>query len=176
MGKMKNTIDYFLVWIQDVSTPDVIIISDIRRRTRSEPGEKWGQLWRRPGGVERMEVEEDINLTKASAGRFKEKLTSAAREGWSKVMNRLRGRELKREGSELVVEKMLQSKGGEGGKVLLSEEVRGKWMEESEVGRVDVEVVVEEREMDLLSVRSSESKKTKAGFGFLEKMEDEERD
>jgi hypothetical protein len=106
-----------------------------------------------------MEVEEDINLTKASATRLKEKLTSAAKEGWSKVMNRLRGREMKREGSELVVEKRVQSEGGGGGKVLLSEEVRGEWMDESEVGRVDVEVVVEEREPDSLSVRSSESKK-----------------
>ncbi len=107
-------------------------------------------------GVERMEVEEDTNITKASAGRLKEKLTSAAKEGWSKVMNRLRGRELKREGSELVVEKRLQSEGGEGGKLLLSEEVRGEWLEESEAGRVEVEVVEEEREMDSLSVRSSE--------------------
>jgi hypothetical protein len=129
-------------------------------------------------GVERMEVEEDLNKTKASvsAGRLKERLTSAAREGWSKVMNRLRGRELKREGGELVVEKRMQSVSDEVGKSLLSEEVRGEWMDESEAGTVEVEVVEEEKEADSMSVRSSDSKKIRAGFGFLDKMEDEERD
>ncbi len=123
-------------------------------------------------GVEMMEMEEDNNIPKASAARFKEKLTSAAKEGWSKVMNRLRGKELKREGSELVVEKRTQVDGGK----VLSEEMRGEWLDESEVGRVDLEVMVDEREADSLSVKSNESKKTKAGFGFLETMEDEGRD
>jgi hypothetical protein len=55
-------------------------------------------------GVEMMEMEEDNDSIKAGAIRMKDRLTNAAKEGWGKVMSRLRGKELKREGKVIVVE------------------------------------------------------------------------
>ncbi len=47
-------------------------------------------------GVEAMEVAEEAAIEKASMGKIRERITSAAREGWGKLVSRLRGKEFKR--------------------------------------------------------------------------------
>ncbi len=126
-------------------------------------------------GVEMMEMEEDNDSLKAGAIRMKDRLTNAAREGWGKVMSRLRGKEMKREGNVIVVEEKGKKGGWNNGKGV-SEEMRGEWVEESGVGKVEMELVVEDSEVDTASVKSNDSRRTRTGFGFLEAMEDEEHD
>ncbi len=124
-------------------------------------------------GVEAMEVVEEATMEKASMGRIRERITSAAREGWGKLVGRLRGKEIKREGSVLVVEKASQEAGVEG---RVSEEMKGEWLDESEIGRVEIEVVDGNIGGETNSVKSNESRQTRMGFDFLDAMTDEGKD
>ncbi len=121
-------------------------------------------------GVEAMEVVEGASF-KASSVRIKERITAAAREGWAKIRTRLQGRGLKREGSELVVEDNCTG----GKKDGASEEIEGEWMENGFGGviQLEEEVPVEE---DSCSMDSGESRKTKAGFGFLDEIPEDRED
>jgi hypothetical protein len=124
-------------------------------------------------GVEAMEVAEEEATEKASMGRIRERITSAAREGWGKLVGRLRGKEIKREGSVLVVEKTSQETGVES---RISEEMKGEWLDENEIGRVEVEVVEGNNGRETDSVKSNESRQTRVGFDFLDAMTDEGKD
>ncbi len=55
-------------------------------------------------GVEAMEVVSEENTLKASSEKLRERISTVAREGWNKIRMKLKGRWLRREGDELVVE------------------------------------------------------------------------
>jgi hypothetical protein len=124
-------------------------------------------------GVEAMEVAEEAAIEKASMGKIRERITSAAREGWGKLFSRLRGKEFKREGSVLIVE-MASRETGDG--AMVSEEMKGEWLDEGEIGRVEIEVVDGTGGGETDSVKSSESRQTKMGFDFLDAMTEEGKD
>ncbi len=55
-------------------------------------------------GVESMEVAGEDTMIKASGEKLRDRISSAAKEGWNKIRAKLKGRWLRREGDGLVVE------------------------------------------------------------------------
>jgi hypothetical protein len=122
-------------------------------------------------GVEAMEVVEGGSL-KASSEKIKEKNAAVAREGWAKIRMKLQGKGLKPDGSSLIVEELCtggQKKGA------TSEEMEGEWMEDGIGGMVQVEEL-DGREHETSSVGSGDSKRTRAGFEFLEEIPEDRED
>ncbi len=116
-------------------------------------------------GVEAMEVVEEISI-RASTRRFKGKMVEAARTGWNKVRMLLQGKTIKKDGERLVIEER-QMDHGKGGR--RDEEFQGEWDEGEIGGPVEIEEEDEDRE-ETLSQMSGESRRTRAGFEFLEEM------
>jgi hypothetical protein len=121
-------------------------------------------------GVEVMEVEEGGSL-KASSDKIRGKIAAVAREGWAKIRMKLQGKGLKREGNVLIVED--KCKGVELNDT--TEEMDGEWTEEGIGGLIQVEEL-ECKEQETGSVGSGESRRTKAGFEFLEEIPDDKED
>jgi hypothetical protein len=73
----------------------------------------------------------------------------------------------------LVVDKVSREAGGEG---VVSEEMKGEWLDEGEIGRVEIEVVDGNNGGETDSVKSNESRQTRMGFDFLDVMTEEGKD
>jgi hypothetical protein len=122
-------------------------------------------------GVEAMEVVDGVSI-KASSENIREKIATVAREGWAKIRAKLQGKGLKREGSSLIVEELNKGRKQEG---LVSEELEGEWLEGGMEGMIEVEEM-EESDKETSSVCSGESRKTRAGFEFLDEIPEDRED
>jgi hypothetical protein len=143
------------------------------RRTDDESGGRGvAMVERTRRGVEAMEVAGEENIQKASSEKLRDRISSVAREGWNKIRAKLRGRWLRREGDGLVVE---DREAGPGEKVKGMEEMMSELLDAGEGGTVEVEELEGDRE-DSVSRTSGESRKTKLGFDFVEKLEEDSVD
>ncbi len=122
-------------------------------------------------GVEAMEVVDGGSI-KASSERIRERIATVARDGWAKIHAKLRGKGLKREGSSLIVEELSTGGKKEG---VVSEELEGEWMEDGIGGMIEVEEM-EGKDQETNSVCSGESRRTRAGFEFLEEIPEDRED
>jgi hypothetical protein len=105
---------------------------------------------------------------KASTEKIRDRIASAAREGWSKVKMKLRDRWLTREGDELVVEdrKGEMNEEGKG-----NEEAIVDLLDTGDGGTVEVKKDSEGKD-DTWSRTSGESRRMRMGFDFLEIMKE----
>jgi hypothetical protein len=137
-------------------------------KTRGEEKKVGPAVERARRGVEAMEVVEET-CSKASTGSIKGRMVEAARSRWNKVRAILKGKTIMKDGESLVIE---EKQVGTGKCVRKDEEFQGEW-EESEI-RGTVEVLEEgEDSGETQSCFSGESRRTRAGFEFLEEMGDE---
>jgi hypothetical protein len=123
-------------------------------------------------GVEAMEVVGEENILKASSEKLRDRISMVAREGWNKIRSKLKGRWLRREGDGLVVE---ERESGPDEKVKGMEDMMAELLDAGEGGTVEVEELEGDKE-DSVSRTSGESRKTKFGFDFLEKLKDDSVD
>jgi hypothetical protein len=143
------------------------------RRIEDESGGRGvAMVERTRRGVEVMEVAGEESIPKASSEKLRDRISTMAREGWNKIRSKLKGRWLRREGDGLVVE---ERETGLDEKEKGMEDMMAELLDAGEGGTVEVEELDGEKE-DTVSRTSGESRKTKAGFDFLERLEDDSVD